>query len=137
MDKILWDKTFSVGINGLDEQHKKLVEMINALIEAKEAKVESEIISETLMKMAEYASVLFNQEEKYMIKYNYPKPEYELQRHQHKEFRKKVGFLGLDVLQGKPSVPEELAQYLKEWVTHHILKSDMRYRAFLNERGVT
>ncbi|MFA4835441.1 MAG: bacteriohemerythrin [Dehalococcoidia bacterium] len=135
MDRIVWDESFSVGVAELDEQHKKLIGMINTLIEAKDAKVESELISETLMRMTEYASIHFSKEEEYMFRYGYP--EYELQRHQHKEFRKKAGFLGLDTQQNKPSVPEELIRYLREWLTNHILKSDMRYRAFFNERGVT
>ena len=56
MEKIAWDESFSVGVRVLDAQHKQIVIMVNTLIEMNEAKVNSEIISDTLTKMTKYAS---------------------------------------------------------------------------------
>src|SRR3989337_68690 len=73
MEKITWDESFSVGVRVLDAQHKQIVTMVNTLIEMNEAKVDSEIISDTLTKMTKYASDHFEREEQYMIAYDYPK----------------------------------------------------------------
>jgi len=135
MDRIVWNEFFSVGVAELDEQHKKLVGMLNKLIEAENVEVGSEIISDTLMKMSEYAKVHFATEEEYMLKYGYPG--YDMQKQQHKEFKKKVAFTAFDTTEHQSYVPMELVRFLKDWLTNHILKSDMGYRAFFNERGVT
>ena len=55
MEKIAWSESFSVGVRVLDAQYKQIVIMVNTLIEMNEAKVDSEIISDTLTKMTKYA----------------------------------------------------------------------------------
>ena len=83
MDKIIWNNSYSVGVQELDEQHKKIVKMLNKLIEMKDTRVDSEIISNTLIEMKKYASEHFETEEKLMNEYNYP--DYLLHKKQHKQ----------------------------------------------------
>ena len=63
MEKIIWDEGFSVGVRDLDEQHKRIVTVVNTLIDMIDTKVDSEIISDTLTKMTQYASDHFKTEE--------------------------------------------------------------------------
>ena len=65
MEKILWDDGFSVGVRELDKQHQQIVMLVNTLIEMNETEVASEIISDTLTKMTQYASDHFKTEEQY------------------------------------------------------------------------
>ena len=69
MEKIMWDETFSVGVRDLDAQHKQIIILVNTLIEMSDAKVDSEIISDTLTKMTQYAIDHFKKEEQYMLEY--------------------------------------------------------------------
>jgi len=39
-------------------------------------------------------------------------------------------------MQERTSVPTDMLEYLKRWLTQHILVMDMQYRPYLNERGV-
>ena len=39
MKKIVWDKSFSVGVKEMDEQHKQIIMMVNRLIELNGEKV--------------------------------------------------------------------------------------------------
>ena len=87
MEKIAWDEGFSVGVRVLDAQHKQIVIMVNTLIEMDEAKVDSEIISDTLTKMTKYASDHFEREEQYMLEYGYP--EYSIQKSNTRNSREK------------------------------------------------
>lgn len=87
MEKIMWGEDFSVGVRDLDEQHKRIVAVVNTLIGMIDTKVESEVISDTLTKMTQYASDHFKAEEQYMLDYGYP--EYLSQKKQHQEFKKK------------------------------------------------
>jgi hemerythrin len=134
MEKIVWDDSFSVGVEEMDEQHKQIIKMVNRMIELKEDKVDSEIVSDTLTKMTEYAGKHFEKEEKYMLEYNYPY--YSEQKEQHKEFKKRTATFCMDAMAYKTNVPIEILTYLKDWWINHILKIDMKYKSFFNEKGL-
>lgn len=134
MEKIYWDESFSVGVRNLDKQHKQIIEMLNTLIEMNDAKVGSEIVSDTLTKMTLYSINHFRTEEQYMLDYNYPG--YSLQKKQHQEFKRKTVDFCMGTLVHKTNIPIEIFSYLKSWWTNHILKEDMKYKEFFNERGV-
>ena len=134
MEKIIWDETFSVGVRDLDAQHKQIVIMVNTLIEMGDTKVNSEIISDTLTKMTQYAIEHFQKEEQYMIEYSYP--EYPAQRKHHQEFKKKTAGFSMETMLHKATVPTEIFTYLKLWWTNHILQEDMQYKQFFNDRGL-
>ena len=135
MEKIAWDESFSVGVRVLDAQHKQIVIMVNTLIEMNEAKVDSEIISDTLTKMTKYAIDHFEREEQYMLEYSYP--EYSIQKKQHQEFKRKTVDFCMETMAHKVTVPTEIFSYLKLWWTNHILQEDMKYKKYFNERGLT
>lgn len=133
MEKVIWDETFSVGVEILDEQHKKLFKMLNTMIEAENTNVNSEIISTVLTEMRQYASEHFTLEEKYMLEYGYL--DYDSHKAQHKEFIKKVSMLCIETMQQSKTVPTEILEYLKLWWTTHILKTDMQYKTLFNQMG--
>lgn len=134
MEKIIWGENFSVGVRDLDEQHKQIVIIVNTLIDMNNAEVSSEIISDTLTKMTRYAMDHFEKEEQYMLDYEYP--EYPSQKKQHQEFKKKTVNFCMETMVHEVTVPKEIITYLKAWWTNHILKEDMKYKEFFNERGL-
>ena len=134
MEKIMWDESFSVGVRDLDAQHKQIVMLVNTLIEMSDTKVDSEIISDTLTKMTQYAIDHFKKEEQYMLEYGYP--EYSAQRIQHQEFKKKTAGFSMETMLHKTTVPTEIFTYLKLWWTNHILQEDMKYKQYFNDRGL-
>ncbi len=134
MEKIIWNESFSVGIREIDAQHKELIRMINELIEMKDAKVDSETISDILTKMTQYAVYHFKTEEQYMRDYDYP--EYSLHKEKHTEFKKRTVAFCMDTMAYKETIPTEILSYLKNWLINHILKSDMKYKSFFNEKGL-
>ena len=72
MEQIIWTEEFSVGVKRLDEQHKRLIAMINRLMGAPRAKTRSERISDLLSDMTKYAQEHFQTEEDLMRQYDYP-----------------------------------------------------------------
>jgi hemerythrin len=134
MEKIVWDKGFSVGVKDIDAQHKQIIKMLNKLLEMKDLKVDSETISDALTKMTEYARKHFEKEEKYMLEYDYPY--FSEHKEEHKEFRKKTVAYCMDAMAYKTTVPVEILTYLKYWWANHILKTDMKYKSFFNEKGL-
>jgi len=134
MEKITWDESFSVGVRDLDDQHKQIVMLVNTLIEMSDTKVDSEIISDTLTKMTQYASSHFQKEEQYMLEYGYP--EYAVQKKQHQEFKKKTTDFCMGTMLHKTTVPTEIFSYLRSWWMNHILTDDMKYKQFFYDRGL-
>jgi hemerythrin-like metal-binding protein len=135
MEKIIWYESYSVGIKEIDKQHKKLIELINQLIEAKGVSVRSEIISNTLTEMTNYAIYHFQAEEELMRQHQYP--QYDVHHKAHMEFVRKTAEMATETIELNRAVPEVLLSYLKSWLISHILKSDMAYKDFFRDRDVT
>jgi len=133
MDEIIWDGKFSVGVTELDKQHKKLIKIINKLINITEKSVNPGNLADVLNEMTEYANYHFETEEKYMLDIDFN--DYSNHKTQHVEFKKKTADFCFDAIKSKEKVPSEMLLYLKDWLTNHILKSDMQYKSYVNEQG--
>ena len=134
MEQITWTEDFSVGVVMLDDQHKRLIQMINRLIADPQATTGSETISDLLSGMTNYALKHFATEEELMRKHNYPGLTEQVA--QHRAFQKKtVDFCSATMLQVK-IVPETMLRYLSDWLVEHILKIDMAYKPFFRKQGI-
>ena len=134
MEQITWTEDFSVGVVRLNEQHKRLIQMINRLIAEPQTTTSSETVSDLLNDMTKYAQEHFAIEEDLMRQHNYP----HLEEHivQHRSFQKKtVDFCSATMLD-VTAVPEIMLHYLRDWLVEHILKSDMVYKPFFREQGL-
>lgn len=134
MEKIDWNPSFSVGVELLDEQHKRIIGMINRLISDREATVRSETISELLDGLTKYATDHFRTEEQLLEEYAYP--DLTRQKREHKAYRIKIVAFHQATTSHEDSVPGEFLKFMRDWLVNHILKTDMKYRSFLTERGV-
>lgn len=134
MGKIDWNPSFSVGVKLLDEQHIRIVDMINRLISDREATVRSEIVSELLGGLTQYTTDHFRAEEQLLEEYGYPDLAH--QKEEHKAARIKIVALCQATISHEESVPAELLTFMRDWWVNHILETDMKYRSFLTERGV-
>jgi hemerythrin len=135
MEPVQWSEKFSVGVRELDQQHQKLIELLNILISTQGTiDTRSETVSDTLLAMTRYAQAHFKAEESLMETYGYPG--LEEQRKQHREFRKKTVSLSMDTYYGIDHIPEDLLEYLVDWWVHHILEEDIAYRSFFKDKGV-
>jgi hemerythrin-like metal-binding protein len=124
--ELKWDESYSVYVEELNDQHKKLFAMINKFYEMMEkGESSSKVLTTTIAEMKKYALQHFTLEEKIMKLKNYP----HLKSHQirHKEFADKVIILEEKLQKGGPILPGEIAKFLKEWLTNHIRIEDKVY----------
>jgi hemerythrin len=128
MEKIKWLDTFSVGVEEIDIQHKKLIEIINELIDHRDVNSDSEVISETLNKMTDYIKYHFSYEEEYLKEINYP--ELVIHELEHLDFIEKTTNFCIGTLNVEKNISEDILQFLKDWLINHILKSDMKYKEY-------
>jgi hemerythrin len=125
-----WNNSLSVGINLIDNQHKKWMEHFNNAVEAIEAKQNPIQISKTLGFLMDYTEVHFSTEEKYMTELSYP----ELQEHKarHNELRSTLANLVKDF--EEEGVTSNLAaavdSFLGNWLVQHIHEIDTKFAAF-------
>lgn len=129
-----WLDKFSVNIREIDEQHKRLVEMINKLYAGMTSGEGSVAIGKTLSEMMEYAATHFATEEKYMIKYAYP--EYARHKALHVAFVAKAEALRDQHKRDPKVLSTETGEFLRNWLREHILGVDSQYGPYLNEKGL-
>ena len=128
---VKWDAKFVIGIVPIDEQHKKLVELCNALYEkvwtarkddTDEWKVQTAV---TLKECVNYVATHFSYEEKIMKAVNYTN--YPAHKKRHDEFTQKL----LDVSSNfnNLTVKEALdfSKFLIDWIFEHISYEDRLY----------
>jgi hemerythrin len=134
MEPINWTDNYSVGVALFDEQHKGLIAILNRMIKDPAATTRSETVSDVLTEMTQYALNHFRSEEKLMKEYDYP----QLVPHskQHRTFEDEVVKLCSATGERIEDVPQVLLEYLRQWLTQHILGKDMEYKAFFQEKGV-
>ena len=132
MEKIRWKDEYSVGIEKIDHQHRHLFEIINKLIDHSGASKDSGLVTETLTEMLNYAKEHFTTEEELMQEYGYP--EIESHKEQHIHFFKTTAELSVNALNKQSMVASEIVEFLKMWLTLHILKCDMKYKEFFKAK---
>ncbi len=134
MEPIEWTDSFSVGVALFDEQHRRLIAMLNKMIKNPTATTCSETVGDVLTDMTRYAQEHFKSEEDLMAEYHYP--HLEAHKHQHHGFQDKVARLCLATAEGQTTVPRELLAYLQQWLIRHILQEDMAFKPFFEQKGV-
>ena len=135
MALIAWQDKYSVKIKEIDDQHKKLIDMINELHEAMLAKKGKEALLGILDKLANYCATHFSVEERLMQEHDYP--EFADHQAKHRAMTGKVKALIADVNNGKASVTIDVMNFLRNWLDKHIMGTDMKYSPFLTEKGVS
>jgi hemerythrin len=136
MECVKWSGAFSVGVKEIDEQHQKLVAIMNKLCDAidKNHGKEMEVIGTVLDELAEYAVVHFDTEEKYFHEFNYEKTEEH--EAQHKEFAYKIESLKNDLTEGVEKVTTDTIAYLGQWFAEHVNDHDKQYVQCFHEHGL-
>lgn len=132
MEKIIWKDEFSVGVDQFDSQHKHLFEIINKLATQSNTGPDLNLVTETLKEMCNYAQEHFKDEENLMQQYDYP--EIEPQRKQHAYFLKTTKELCEYPREQKEVSTNEIAEFLNIWWINHILRFDMKYKKFFQEK---
>lgn len=124
---IKWEENFSVGVEELDDQHKKMIDYINDLYTAIKEGRDRKDQEKLLFELAEYARIHLNREEEYFDKYGYPKKEEHKKAHE--IHREKIA--ELEKNKDKALSTEKTAEYLREWWLNHIKVLDKEYQDYL------
>jgi hemerythrin len=133
IEKIIWSKDFSVGNSTLDQQHFKIVSFINELIEKPTFKNQAEAL-DCITKMLAYSVEHLDYEEQLLNDYDYPDAKSHAIIHQF--YVTKVKNFLKSSFHCDDNFKNEVLSFLKDWWIYHILEEDMKYRSFLEAKGV-
>ena len=131
---INWDKTYSVGIEIIDKQHKKLVDIINVLFNSFSNGKAENIVSDVINELVEYTVYHFKVEEDLFEEYNYPEKEDHKQKHQ--EFINQVAEWKVKLQKGDENIHYECLDFLKTWLLKHIKGDDIAYTVYFKENNI-
>jgi hemerythrin len=135
MALMTWTDSMSVGVKALDEDHQKLITIINQLHYGIQAGQTKQALGMVLDQLIRYTRTHFQREEEMFARTNYPKTA------EHKAEHVKLIATAADLQkrfqEGASSMLSlETMGFLKQWLTHHIQESDKSYRAHLNAKGI-
>jgi hemerythrin-like metal-binding protein len=129
-----WNNDYSVKVTAMDNQHKKLFELVNELHSAMSKGHGKDITGDVLRRLIDYTVEHFTAEEKLMAKYEYPA--LAVHRVEHQALTDKVLAFKKEFEAGTGNVTLELMTFLQQWLKNHIQTVDQRYGDFLNTHGV-
>ncbi len=135
MPLMTWTEKLSVGVGVLDEDHKKLVGMLNELYDAMQAGQGRDLLGRILNGLVQYTKFHFAREEKFFAQTGYAAAGPHKQEHD--ALTRQV----LDVQQkyaagATTTLSLDVMQFLRNWLVNHIQGSDQKYRPHLNAKGI-
>lgn len=131
---ITWSSTLSVNIKQFDEQHRKLVDMVNGLHDAMKQGRGSEVLGPLLDKLVAYTVTHFADEERLMLLHNYPG--FPHHKSEHEKLTSQALELKKQYRANSSALSVQVMMFLKDWLSSHILGDDKKYGPFLNSKGV-
>lgn len=129
-----WKDTYSVKVLALDNQHKKLFELVNELHQAMGEGHGKDVAGDILTRLIDYTVHHFAAEEKLMERHKYPA--LVAHRAEHKALTDKVVAFKKEFDAGTSNVTPQLMTFLQQWLRNHIQSVDQKYSDFLNAQGV-
>ena len=131
MKDIVWDEVLSVGVDEIDEDHRKLVEIFNILNHAVQEGESPEYLAAVLEELINCTVWHFSHEERLMLKHGYE--DLKEHREEHQQLIQSVKELQEKILGSGKGVAEEDIEFLEGWLTEHILTADSRLGAYLSQ----
>ncbi len=129
MKDIVWDKILSIGVDEIDEDHRKLIHIFNILNHAVAEKASPEYLAACLDELIHCTVWHFSHEERLMLKHGYPASAEH--KTEHRELIESARELQQAILQADKTIADEQLQFLERWLTEHILTADGRLGEYL------
>lgn len=129
-----WKVEYSVGIDSIDQQHKKLLNLINQLQTAVNHSTGEEFEREALDALVDYTRTHFTYEEGLMEQNDYP--DFEPHKKQHEAMVKEVEKVLAEYQKDHDTAMTNAVAYLKDWLINHINGTDKKYSEYLIGKGV-
>lgn len=122
MELMEWSDRFRLGHRRIDSDHRKLIALINQLTEAMSKRAGQQVCGEVLDELVAYFQTHFATEEQLMAAHGYA--DSITHKAEHAEFVEKVLELKAKFDAGSVTLSISLLNFLRDWLTNHILVTD-------------
>lgn len=122
------------NITEMDEQHQKIVNLINDIFEAYNSKKSKKTFKENLRMFTDYIAWHFNNEENYFKKFNFEHAQVHIKSHE--DFISNTNNFIDAYNQGKESSPEQWFAMVQSWIRDHFIKMDHLYTELFKSKGL-
>ncbi|MCF6276554.1 MAG: bacteriohemerythrin [Candidatus Magasanikbacteria bacterium] len=129
-----WKKEYSLGIDIIDEQHKKFVEIVNRFNDTVDIPKSKDLISGMFEEVLEHIKFHFKTEEDYFDKFHYKNAK--IHKKYHDKFIKEIQDLKKENIENKIKVTHKLVKHLIDWLLIHLDKEDKKYVKCFKENGL-
>lgn len=132
---VVWKEAYSVGIKSLDNDHKRLIYLLNQFNTAYEYDTSADFERQALEQLVAYTRFHFAREEEMMKQSGYEDLENHKMQHakmiaQVESFVEKYRREGHDCL-------NEVSEFLTDWLIHHINGTDKQYTQAMLDKGLS
>ena len=134
MSLVKWDKSFSVGVREMDEQHVVLIDLINTFYDRIGKGERKENFSTLLQGLKEYAEMHFIVEEDYMLLFGFDG--YQEHKNEHDKFLEKVEEFEAKLMQGELLLSYDVLSFLSLWLVDHMKGVDKKYTDIFLANGL-
>ncbi|GAB6043948.1 bacteriohemerythrin [Endothiovibrio diazotrophicus] len=127
-----WSASLETGIAAIDEQHRRLVVLINRLNAALKQDLGAQVVGDVLEQLCDYTKTHFRDEEAAMARAGYHDPDH---LRLHGEFVRQVEEGIERYRSGERGHGMQLLNLLSTWLVKHIRGTDMQYVPALRGQG--
>jgi hemerythrin len=124
-----WDKRFELGVEFVDQDHKRLVDLLNKIHDNIIDGATQEALGSVISELIDYATYHFAAEENSMAYHEYGG--LAAHKEEHLKFCRMVAAFLDEARQGKGDPSLDILSFLGNWLFDHILLTDSEYCRFL------
>lgn len=131
MKDLVWDKTLSVEVSEIDDDHRRLLELFNRLGHSVEGGESLEAVAATMDELIACTAWHFQHEERLMQKHGFPG--FESHRAEHQELIASGKAMQQRLREQSATLSPRDIEGLEQWLTGHIYGLDMAMGSYLAE----
>ena len=131
-----WRDELALGIPAMDEDHRRILDLVQALFEALVRRADENVINNAVVELVNFTCAHFEREERSMVVHAYP--DYEQHKAEHTKLTEEISkIIALVKQENSPTISEPLLSFMAEWVILHTKGADQKFARYLKATGST
>lgn len=128
----VWNSMYELGIDRIDEQHKKWLTIMNKLYSSFVKKEAKDTILAIITEMEDYTVYHFSTEERYFKQFGFTQEATHVRKHE--DFKLELKNFRQDYEKNAASLTYKVMTFMQKWLREHIMKSDKEYVKLLKSK---
>lgn len=134
MGTFKWSDNLSVGVKAMDDEHKRLVQLVDELDDAMREGKGREVLRKVFDGLITYTATHFKHEQQLMRDNGFPG--YDEHACKHDAMTQQVFSLQRQLRENQITITMKTMNFLTDWLVKHIQGTDKQYGIYLNHKGV-